>query len=366
MFNIDHIIDSLDAEVLEDFSIGVHNELDAVEQHIMSLRGGRGDESCIEGILASVEKINVQCRLTFLDPLLAYVETVGVVVNKIYRYRNHQCENLTELILLMFDEIRAACDEVFVRHSLDLGLLNEFRQSMKELLEGSEEDFDEYVSDMLSSFAYRIHPDMVFKASEVSPTLHMPKVNRNEELSVFEDIAVSLDNRNPITVGRTVEVLRCCLSINRYLPERLSVNDEQLTAAVYLHDMAMVYFPDSVLYKTGKFTPEEIMLLQQHPAQGYRLLNVFPQWQSAAQMVLQHHERYDGKGYPNRLLGPNICQGASIIALADAFYSLTHQRSDRQFKKSTLRALLEINKNNGTQFDPASVEALNSVFQESV
>ena len=365
MFNIDQIIQDLDPDSLEDFSLAIPNSVDFVEQQIMTLRGGRGDESNVDTIVTTLEDIKMQCRLVFLDPLLAYVDVVEQVVNQIYRHNNHQCEELTELVLLMFDEIRAACDEVYLRHSLDVQLLNEFGTSMRELLSVDKNNVDEFVKDMLSSFAYRVHPDMVFKASEAEVFNHAQPVNRHEQLLVFEDIAFHIDNRHPFTVGRTNIVLNTSLAINQYLSSNDAVDTNQLTAAVYLHDMAMVYIPDHVLFKTEKFSSDDIMLLEQHPGQSAKILQLVPHWQSAAQMVLQHHERYDGKGYPNHLLGPNICTGAKIIAVADAFYSLTHQRSDRKFKKSTLRALMEINKNNGTQFDPACVEALNLAMQES-
>ena len=76
-------------------------------------------------------------------------------------------------------------------------------------------------------------------------------------------------------------------------------------------------------------------------------------------MVHQHHERFDGEGYPNAIAGADIDLGASVIAVADAFYSLTHDRSDRGFKKSLRRSITEINKCNGTQFSPVVVEAFN-------
>ncbi len=364
MFNIDQIIEGLDPDSLEDFSANVHTNIDAIEQHIMTLRGGRGGIEHIDLILQRIADLLSQCRLVFLDPLIAYVQVVEDVVSQIYRYLHQQNENLTELVLLMCDEIRAASDEVYLRHSLDVQLLDEFRQSMSELLRASDTTLDEHVNDMLASFAYRVHPDMVFKASEVDPFTRQQAHDPDEALLVFEDIAINIDNRNSVTTGRTEQILNLCLTINQYLPKSVSVDVKQLTAAVYIHDMAMVYIPDATLYKNEKFNSDDIMLLTQHPTQGYRFLSLFPQWQTAAQMVLQHHERIDGKGYPNHLMGNNICQGSKIIAVADTFYSLTHERHDRHYKKSTLRALMEINKNNGTQFDPACVEALNLAMQE--
>ena len=104
------------------------------------------------------------------------------------------------------------------------------------------------------------------------------------------------------------------------------------------------------------------MLLQQHPLQMYGLMRQMPDWQEAALMVYQHHEHFNGKGYPNGITGKDTHTGAQIIAVADAFYSLTNNRTDRGYKRSLNRSLSEINKCNSSQFAPQIVEAFNAAL----
>lgn len=80
-------------------------------------------------------------------------------------------------------------------------------------------------------------------------------------------------------------------------------------------------------------------------------------------MVLDHHESYDGTGYPNRLSGEQIHPGARILAIVDTFCSITTERSDRSYKKSLLSAISEINANIEVQFDPKLVNAFNDVVR---
>jgi HD-GYP domain-containing protein (c-di-GMP phosphodiesterase class II) len=96
---------------------------------------------------------------------------------------------------------------------------------------------------------------------------------------------------------------------------------------------------------------------------GSQLLLRFGGWDDAARMILDHHERFDGSGYPNGIKGEEIHVGARMIAIVDAFCSMTTERSDRNYKKGLLSAISEINANTETQFDPQLVSVFNDVVR---
>jgi len=113
----------------------------------------------------------------------------------------------------------------------------------------------------------------------------------------------------------------------RYEPAKL----EQFALAGFLHDLGMFVLPDSLVYKTGSLTEEELQSLREHPQHGARLFKesgaVYP-W--VERVTLQEHERWDGSGYPNRLAGDQIDEMAFVIGLADVFDSLMGPRPYRQ------------------------------------
>jgi HD-GYP domain-containing protein (c-di-GMP phosphodiesterase class II) len=136
---------------------------------------------------------------------------------------------------------------------------------------------------------------------------------------------------------------------------------ERLRWGAMLHDMGKLCVPAEILNKAGRPTEEEWAILARHPAEGERILAPLAEWLGdAVHAAGQHHERWDGAGYPNRLEGEEISLSARIVAVADAFAVMTAARA---YKKplSLAVARQELTKNAGTQFDPAVVRAMLSV-----
>ena len=159
-------------------------------------------------------------------------------------------------------------------------------------------------------------------------------------------------------------MLRLALAMNEKAGKPIEA--EQLAAAVYLHDIGMAFLPLEILHKTSSLNPEEREDLQAHPNVAFQLLSSGRRWDQAAMSVLQHHEKIDGSGYPNKLPGEQICDGAKILAIVDAFEARTHERAyHTQLKRPLVRAVLEINRCSESHFDPEWVEVFNEVVRET-
>ena len=123
-----------------------------------------------------------------------------------------------------------------------------------------------------------------------------------------------------------------------------------------LHDVGIIGIPDSILSKPGPLTHDEFALMRTHTELGGRLLEGFEELAGAREIVRQHHERWDGSGYPMGLEGEGINLGARIFAVADAFEAVVTDRPYRQ-ASTVMLARDEIVRCSGTQFDPSVVEA---------
>jgi ribonuclease P protein subunit RPR2 len=134
----------------------------------------------------------------------------------------------------------------------------------------------------------------------------------------------------------------------------------ELEFGFLLHDIGKVAIPDSILYKPGALTDEERALMAQHPMIGAQIVRGIEFLARAVEVVRSHHERWDGRGYPDRLAGEEIPLAARVFAVADVLDALT---TDRPYRAASpfVVARQMITEESGTQFDPTVVTAFNSI-----
>ncbi len=147
----------------------------------------------------------------------------------------------------------------------------------------------------------------------------------------------------------------------------LSISKEEkqdIEYAAILHDIGKLSIPDNILNKSGKLTDSEWEIIRKHSTTGYNLLKDIPFLKEASRLILCHHERYDGKGYPQGLEAEAIPLGARLIAVADAFDNMT---TNHVYRKALSRqqAFAELHQYARSQFCPVAVRAFNSGFVRS-
>jgi putative nucleotidyltransferase with HDIG domain len=160
------------------------------------------------------------------------------------------------------------------------------------------------------------------------------------------------------------EHLRSVSSLSLRIGREISLPEEQMEAlanGALLHDVGKIGIPDRILQKTVRLTEEEYTVIKQHPALGVGILTPVKEMESALPVVKHHHERYDGRGYPDGLEGEDIPLIARIVSVADAFDSMIRVRP-YGYGVSQQAALEEIRENSGTQFDPRIVSVLEAVY----
>jgi putative nucleotidyltransferase with HDIG domain len=128
-----------------------------------------------------------------------------------------------------------------------------------------------------------------------------------------------------------------------------------------LHDIGKLSIPDEILNKASALSKEEWQLIRKHPIIGFNMLKDVPFLKLASTMVLSHHERYDGAGYPHGISGEKIPIGARLVSIADAFDYMTTEHNHRA-ALSGEKAFIELAKNANTQFCPTALKAFNSGF----
>lgn len=181
------------------------------------------------------------------------------------------------------------------------------------------------------------------------------KEMRFETVRILEDMADTVDLRDIYTGGHSKRVADL---VHQTLIQ-LKVGGPEATlieVSARLHDIGKIGISDAILMKPGKLTPGEMAFMQTHPQKGSELIAKYKDFSRGASIILHHHERWDGDGYPGRLKGSEIPFGARVIAVVDSFDAMT---SDRPYRKalSAHRAIQTLLEGRGTQWDPAIVNA---------
>jgi HD-GYP domain-containing protein (c-di-GMP phosphodiesterase class II) len=173
--------------------------------------------------------------------------------------------------------------------------------------------------------------------------------------TLLEHMADAVDLRDAYTGGHSRRVTEYTAAILQAMSVR-GPEAELITAAARVHDIGKIAIPDRILNKPDRLSDDERAVMESHPRQGADFLARYPDFRRGIDIVLYHHERVDGKGYPAGLLGNDIPFGARVIAVADSYDAMT---SDRPYRKGMLvsgatRILIE---GRGSQWEAAIVDA---------
>jgi HD-GYP domain-containing protein (c-di-GMP phosphodiesterase class II) len=175
------------------------------------------------------------------------------------------------------------------------------------------------------------------------------------DTSIVDGLVQMVRVRDPITASHLDAVGLLARRLGQTLElEEVTVN--RLSAAARLHDIGKIAISLNILEKPGALDDHEWMEIRRHPDAGATIVAGFPQLEKYRQIIRSHHERVDGRGYPDGLLGTEIPYEARIIAVVDAFHAMTVSRPYSRVR-TPAQALAELMNCSGTQFEPEYVEA---------
>ncbi|MBR3825934.1 MAG: response regulator [Lachnospiraceae bacterium] len=212
---------------------------------------------------------------------------------------------------------------------------------------------------MMEEYNISMEQEIAAKTSEL-----LKQQQQTNKLFLQTVIALSeaVDAKDRYTSGHSRRVAE----YSRKIAARMGKSEELLDDIYYtglLHDVGKIRVPVDIINKPGKLTDEEFNIIKIHPVTGYHILRSISESSSIAIAAKYHHERYDGKGYPNGLSGTNIPEIARILCVADSYDAMTSNRSYRKaLSQDVVRGELE--KGKGTQFDPEIADIMIQLIDE--
>lgn len=193
--------------------------------------------------------------------------------------------------------------------------------------------------------------------------IHLNNALENSYLETVVLLAKTIEAKDSYTGDHCERVKKYALRIGEKIG--LSIEDLiELEQGSLLHDIGKLNIPESVLSKPGSLTDSEYSLIKKHSEFGYELIKDIPNLEHAKEIVLYHHERYDGKGYPKGLKGDEIPLFARIVCIVDAFDAMTSSRVYRPVHYSLEKAIIELKTHRNNQFDGLLVDVFIECLNE--
>jgi len=361
---------SIDSELIRDFVDGVEEAYEQLEQHVAAAIENPDELSHVDEIFRELHTIKGNAKICHVEDIADLVHHIETIVFDIREGHIVMSLNLGELILITLDKIRDAANQLYSIGKTPKKIIYEYSQYFETLCSKTSDEIETHSEKIIA----KITGALLEFGSPASVQIVSTRENKtNEEippaekhikndLQFFYDLILRLEANIQFWDSRSLSMWEIAKAMN--ILSGLKVDHSQLEAAIYMHDIAYSFLPLDVLHSTKKFSEEEQDKMREHPTLSSELLMRMPHWVDAAVMCYQHHERPDGNGYPHNLLNSEICEGAKILAIVDAFESMTHPRPDREFKRSILRAVKEINTYSSTQFCDYWVGIFNQVVRD--
>lgn len=353
-----------DRAALEEFAEALTDRAPEIEHEVAQLRKSPADRETTASLFRAVHNVKGDAALCKFELGVAIAHPIESMMTRFREGEIPFSDLLAEMILLAVDRLELATEALLANKSLDSLKLAILVQGLDALAQETNEQIDSACADLIEAVTgFRpVIPDISSRAPRAANPSQGQK-NASPDLQFFRSLALQFESRSPLYKGRTMRILRLALETNKI--GNNAVDPVQLEAAVYLHDLGMMLLPESIWLKVGKMNPEDKLALRNHPGFAAGLLQRIPCWEGAAEIVAQHHEMPDGAGYPNGLQHADICPGAKILAIVDAFEAVMLKHIHRGKNRSVLRAIAEINACDN-QFSPDWIAPFNDVIRKTV
>ncbi|HAY26185.1 MAG TPA: HD domain-containing phosphohydrolase [Candidatus Accumulibacter phosphatis] len=352
----------VDRDGLQDLIEALRDYAPAIERDVARLRVAKGDREALDSLFRSLHNVKGDAALCQVELAVAMVHPIESLLARVRRGEARFTDAMAELVLLLVDRLDLAMGRLASGQALAGLQIPAIVDGIGELVPLAASKLDERMSvviETVTGFRPLAGSGSTRGGDALAPDPGSA-LRASDDLSFFRSLAIQLESRAPSFKGRTERIVRLALEAN--LAAGNGIDPTQLEAAVYAHDIGMMFLAERLWLTPGKMTAEERAALHVHPVYAAGLLSRMAGWSEAAEMVAQHHEMPDGKGYPQGLPASGICPGAKLLGIVDAFESVMLKHEHRGRKRSVLLAIAEVNACD-RQFAPEWIAPFNQVVR---
>lgn len=351
-----------DPELFPDYLNALTDMVVAIERDVNALKQSPDSRDAITSLFRSMHNLKGDSSICHIELGVLIAHPIESILSRVRDHGLPFTPLLGEAILVAIDRLEQAMEALRDHRSMSALNLEALIHALEQLTQVDAARIEEHAAALLKTMsgvtALPEHAEVTVDFRHETPQ-HAEATQTQRDLQFFQILAHQLETHSEHLRGRTARQLALALETNA--EAGYPVNSEQLTAAVYLHDLGMMFLPEHLWLKPGNLSDEARQMMNRHPLWAAGLLQRMNGWAEAAQMVLQHHEQPKG-GYPTSLDLDQVCAGAKILALVDAFEAINFKHQHRGSAISALRAIAEINACE-SQFAPEFIGPFNRVIR---
>lgn len=372
------IPDELEPEILSDLIEEIHELYEASEQTLIELELKPEDNELQRALFRSVHTIKGDLGLVNFSPIIPLLQHVEDLLDFLRKGQVNYTSIMSDLVLLTMDRVKQFVESVIAegQAQYDDVLYQQLIMAIKRITPDNKAQHDK----LLGEAVLLLNPELDQPASAddnsqqnvddaaaapaQKPTLGktgIPKdlsAEKRMDILFFREMMQTIEHRSNYWAGRGDRIAKLALYVNDVAGN--PIEEDQLAVACYVHDFGMAFMPLKLLHKNDPYTDNEFNLMRSHVYKSSRLLEHLDQWDMARKIVMQHHERADGSGYPLGLKEDDICDGAKLLAILDTFDAMTHSRAraDKQ-PISKKKAVIELNRQADGKFSQTWLQYFN-------
>lgn len=366
--------EDLDDDILNDLLEEINELYEASEQTLIELELRPEDNELQRSLFRSVHTIKGDLGLVSFTPMIPLLQHVEDLLDYLRKGQIRYTSTMSDLVLLTMDRVKT-----FVQSCIKSGSAEydaELYQHLVNHISKISPDNSEMHERLLADAVLLLNPELDVgldesarsDSPEAQSTRHttlantgIPKdISAEKQIDIlfFRELMKPIERRSMYWEGRGDRIAKLAFYVNNLAGK--PIDEDQLAVACYVHDFGMAFMPLKLLHKQGNLDDKEFNLMRSHVYKSSRLLEHLDQWNEARKIVMQHHERIDGSGYPLGLKEADICEGAKLLAILDTFDALTHSRAHTgHVKRPKKKAVIEINRVAEGQFSKEWMQHFN-------
>ena len=364
--------EELEDDILTDLIEEINELYEASEQTLIELELRPEDNELQRALFRSIHTIKGDLGLVNFSPLIPLLQHVEDLLDFLRKGQVEYTSTMSDLVLLTMDRVKAFVESVMAngKAEYDDGLHGQLVMAIDRVKPDNHSEHERLLTDavLLLNPSLDVRENDAGEPEVVKPptlaTTALPKdmsAEKKLDILFFRDLMQTIEHRSNYWAGRGDRIAKLALYINELADS--PIEEDQLAVACYVHDFGMAFMPLKLLHKSEPLSDIEFNLMRSHVYKSSRLLEHLDQWDLARKIVMQHHERVDGTGYPLGLKEDDICDGAKLLAILDTYDAMTHSRAhNKESQLSKKQAVIQINRSAKGQFSMKWVRLFNQAM----